>query len=397
MTGLQRRKQRASDARTRFVCLTLLLCLGVIRSPAQTDKPGLISRLDQVPDTAFPRTNEIPCKVRSFKPSLDLEFRLHTGYWVEIPFKAMAGPATVWKLLLVVEPISPESAEPVEIEQFIEAGAIPPTVKGKIEMSGSFAVGEGAYRASWHLADRTGRHCSVAWDVEAKLARRDRDVPLALEPGEITPARVYLFRQEDPVDRSLGRGDLRLKVFLNLDSGSRRRATIRLWRIAPMMAVMRNLFRRTEFGEFALVAYSQEDQKILHREEYGEDFDFQSIGKAIRKLAPATVDFRDLAENSETNFIEDMLADELWGDDETDAVVFIGHEHWEGKKLPKDQLQQLAPLSAPVFYFNFARHPWKTTLGNAVKQWGGSQFRLRGPRDLLEAIDEVVSRTVTEQ
>ena len=164
-----------------------------------------------------------------------------------------------------------------------------------------------------------------------------------------------------------------------------------------MLAVMRNLFRRPEFGEFALVAYSQEDQKILHREEYGEDFDFRAIGKAIRKLAPATVDFRDLAPDSETNFIEDMLADELWGDDETDAVVFIGHEHWEGKKLPKDQLRQLAPLSAPVFYFNFARHPWKTTLGNAVKQWGGSQFRLRSPRDLLEAVGQVVEKTVAEQ
>ena len=356
-----------------------------------------MSRPERAPDSAFPRTTEIPCKVRNFQPRLDLEFRLHTGYWVEIPFKVMAGPETVWKLLLVVEPISPESAEPVEIEQFIETGAIPPTVKGKIEMSGSFAVGEGSYRAAWYLADRTGRHCSVAWDVEAKRARRDRNVPLAIEPGEIRPARVYLFRQEEPVDRSLAGGDLRLKVFLNLDSGSRRRATVRPWRIAPMVAVMRNLYRRPEFGEFALVVYSQEDQKILYREEYGEDFNFQAIGRAVRKLAPATVDFRDLARDSETNFIEDMLADELWGDDETDAVVFIGYEHWEGRKIPKNQLRQLAPLSAPVFYFNFARHPWKTTLGNAVKQWGGSQFRLANPRDLLEAVDEVVEKTVAEQ
>lgn len=399
MTRFGRWRQSLSGTRTGFVCLAVLLGLAAVPSPAQTGNSGLITRLDRdrVPDTAFPRTTEIPCKVRTFKPTLDLEFRLHTGYWVEIPFKAVAGPETVWKLLLVVEPITPEGAEPVEIEQFIETGAIPPTVKGKIEMSGSFAVGEGSYRAAWHLADRTGRHCSVAWDVEAKRARRDRDVPLALEPGEIRPARVYLFRQEDPVDRSLARGDLRLKVFLNLDSGSRRRATVRPWRIAPMVAVMRNLFRRPEFGEFALVAYSQEDQKILHREEYGEDFDFQSIGKAIRELSPATVDIRDLVQDSETNFIEDMLADELWGDDETDAVVFIGYEHWEGKKLPKSQLRQLAPLSAPVFYFNFARHPWRTTLGNAVKQWGGSQFRLTSPRDLLEAIDEVVEKTVAEQ
>ncbi|MDA1315969.1 MAG: hypothetical protein O2968_21815 [Acidobacteria bacterium] len=355
---------------------------------------GLMRELEARPELVFPRSREISCKVRDFKPRLDLEFRLHTGYWVEIPFRQLNGPATIWKVTLMVEPVSPESAKPMISEQFIETGPIPEHAKGTIEISGSFAAGEGEYRASWHFADLQGRYCSVAWDVTAKRSRGDRKVPLALAPGEVKTARMYLFRPEDPVDRSASGQALRLKVFLNLDTGSRQRATVRPWRIAPMLAVMRNLFRRPEFVEFALVAYSQEDQKVLHREDYGEDFDFQALGLAIRDLAPATVEFSDLRKDSETGFVEQLLAAELDSDDKADAIVFIGYEHWEGKKISKQSVQQMR-REVPVFYFNFARHAWTTTLGSVVKAWGGSQLRVRGPRDLVKAIDKVVEQSLT--
>lgn len=379
---------------TRLICLSLVACLVTTAAFGQAGNTTLIRELEQQPDLTFVRTKQLSCKVKKFKPRLDLEFRLHTGYWAEIPFKELIGPETVWRMQLVVEPISPESAQPVTIEQFVETGAVPETVKGKVEMSGSFAVGEGSYRVTWHLTERFGRYCSLAWNIEAKRGRRDRDVPLALEPGEIRPALTYLFRQEEPVDRSLAGGDLHLKVFLNLDTGSRRRATVRPWLIGPMVAVMRNLFRRPEFGAFALVAYSQEDQKVLYRSDYGEDFNFQAMGSAVRQLAPATVDFRDLARGSETNFIEKLLSDELQNDDRTDAIVFIGYEHWEGKKIPKERVTLFEPPRAPVFYFNFAWHPWNTTLGKAVREWGGSQFRIRSPRELLQAVEKVVEDTM---
>lgn len=379
---------------TRLLRLAIVVCLGATAVFGQSGNAALIRELEQRPDLTFVRTKQLSCKVRKFNPRLDLEFRLHTGYWVEIPFKELIGPETVWRMELVVEPISPESAQPVTIEQFVETGAVPETVKGTVEMSGSFAVGEGSYRATWHLTERFGRYCSVAWNVQAKRGRRDRDVPLALEPGEIKPARQYLFRQEKPVDRSLAGGDLHLKVFLNLDTGSRRRATVRPWLIAPMVAVMRNLFRRPEFGEFALVAYSLEDQKVLYRSDYGQDFNFQAMGSTLRQLAPATVDFRDLARDSETNFIEELLSGELRSDDRADAIVFIGYEHWEGKRIPKQRVTLFEPPRAPVFYFNFAWHPWNTTLGKAVREWGGSQFRIRNPRELLQAVEKVVEDTV---
>ena len=369
--------------------LALLAAAPAVAQPAI----GLMRELEPRPELIFPRTQELSCKVRDFKPRLDLEFRLHTGYWVEVPFKQLIGSSTVWKITLMVEPVSPESAKPMITEQFIEIGPIPDHVKGSVEMSGSFAAGEGEYRASWHLADLHGRYCSVAWNVTAKRSRRDRHVPLVLEPGEVKTARMYLFRPEDPADRSASGKALRLKVFLNLDTGSRQRATVRPWRIAPMIAVMRNLFRRPEFAEFALVAFSQEDQKVLHREEYGEDFDFQALGLAVRELSPATVEFSDLRKDSETGFIEQLLAAELDSDEKADAIVFIGYEHWEGKKISKQSVRRMR-REVPVFYFNFARHAWTTTLGNVVKAWGGSQFRVQGPRDLVKAIDKVVEQSV---
>ena len=372
--------------------LSLLAATPMAGQPAG----GLMRELEVDPELAFSRDQPLACKVRTFKPQLDLEFRLHTGYSVAIPFRQLIGPATVWKLTLMVEPVSPESAEPMVTDQFIETGAIPGHVKGTIQMSGSFAVGEGEYRASWHLVDLQGRYCSVAWDVSAKRSRGNRKVALALEPGEVKPARMYLFRPEEAVDRSLSEPALRLKVFLNLDTGSRRRATVRPWRIAPMIAVLRNLFRRPEFAEFALVVYSQEDQKVLHREDYGDDLNFQALGLALRKLAPATVEFGDLERNSETGFIEQLLAEELAFDDQADAIVFIGYEHWEGKKISKENVQEMR-RKVPVFYFNFARHAWKTTLGNAVKAWGGSQFRLQGPRDLVKAVDKVVEKSIAAE
>ena len=376
-----------------LIAVWLVMCWVVVVAAGQ-GRPGFARELEGDSESAFSRTQPLTCKVRNFKPRLDLEFRLHTGYWVEIPFKQLIGPGTVWRMTLMVEPVSPEGAEPMVVEQFLETGPIPDHVNGTIEMSGSFAVGEGEYRASWHLVDALGRYCSVSWDVKAKRRRRDRQVPLALQPGEVRPARVYLFRPEEPVDRSASERALRLKVFLNLDTGSRRRATVRPWRIAPMVTVLRNLFRQPEFARFSLIAYSQEDQKVLHRQGYGEGFDFQALGLALRKLAPATVNFGDLRRHSETNFVEQLLTEELGSDDLADAVVFIGYEHWEGKKISNERVEKIRRTQAPVFYFNFARHGWTTTLGGAVKAWGGSQFHVSRPRDLLKAVEKVVEKSV---
>ena len=113
--------------------LAILFCLGATAVLGQVGNATLIRELEQWPDLTFVRTKQLSCKVKKFKPRLDLEFRLHTGYWVEIPFKELIGPETVWRMQLVVEPISPEIAEPVTIEQFVETGAVPETVKGTVE------------------------------------------------------------------------------------------------------------------------------------------------------------------------------------------------------------------------------------------------------------------------
>ena len=335
---------------------------------------------------------EIRCRADKQDPILDFEFRFFTRYTLIIPVKDLVGPARTIHLSVDVTPLDLEGAEPVRFENETAIDAIPEDAGGKVEVNASFVTGEGRYHVNWQLKDSLGGHCSVEWTVQAKLGRREDAVRLTIAPGEVGDSRVYLFRPEKvESDASLGR-PLRVKVFLNFDPWRRRaRASVRLYEFAARVAALRAISRHPRIGEVGMVVYSVEEQDVLGRHGLQNYFDYALLETAIDALTPGLVDISQLGRDKTRDFFTEMLEDELPAEEPVDAYIFLGPDAEWGRRAPRERLAEIGELGVPVFALLSNQAPWRGLIGNTVKALGGVQFRFVGPRDLAEALEDIVS------
>ena len=75
------------------------------------------------------------------------------------------------------------------------AGPIPPG-RNEFQLRDSFAVGPGRYKVQWILVDSSGPSCYVEREIQAELRKKDSDLPLRAQPGEVVDSRLRLFRPE---------------------------------------------------------------------------------------------------------------------------------------------------------------------------------------------------------
>jgi len=337
----------------------------------------------------LPTPGEIRCRARAFRPFLGFQFRFLSGYFIEVPVRDLAGPPNELVISVTVRPISVEDREPVSFSREFQTRAIP-NRRGTVELSGSLALGEGKYDIQWQLHDRFGRFCSESWTVEAKLKKKDRSIPMVLGPGEVAPSVVFLFRKEVSVRGGPGEKKLRIKLLVSMDVRRRRQVTLRLWQYSRLVAILRSLSRNPSLVEFSLTAFSLEDQQILYQQDYAHSINFPALGEGLGGLTPATVNFDELGKTKEQEFLASLLATEVGGDKEADAYVFVGSDVRFGKKIPKETLAPLTNPVAPVFYLNSARYPWRGMIGNAVKTLKGTEYKIRRPREVADAVVKMV-------
>ncbi len=383
------------------VAIPLAILLLAPSGVAQTDSPpssptDANASTDAVPPFLagpfpgdLPEPGEIRCRARAFKPFLGFEFRFLSGYLIAIPIRDLAGPANELLISVTVRPVSVEGREPVSLNREVQRRALPDR-RGVLELSGSLALGEGKYDIQWQLRDRFGRFCSQSWTVEAKLSRKDRGVPLILRPGEVAPSVVFLFRQELSVRGGPADKKLRIKLLVSMDLRRRRQVTIRLWQYSRLVAILRSLSRNPSLVEFSLAAFSLEEQQILYQQDYSDSINFPALGAGLRGLTPVTVAFEQLGKTKEQEFLAKLLAEEVGGDKEADAYVFVGSDIRLGKKIPKETLAPLTNPGAPVFYLNSTRYPWRGMLGNAVKTLKGTEYKILQPRQVSNAVEKMV-------
>ena len=344
----------------------------------------------------------LPCKAAVREPQLDFEFRFFTGYMVRVPAREMLGKERPIAIQITVTPLDVESAEPVKMQRSEVAGPIPEHLRNQtVEISGSFVVGEGRYAVLWQMYDSLGAYCEVEWRIHAKRRRGERDLRLSIAPGEIGESRVYVFRpqrldaaakQPDPLD---------LKIYLNLDPWRRRRGrsatSIRLFEFVPRLAVLRALARHPAVGRVALVAYSVEEQTVYHRQELDARIDFPEIEKAIENLSPAFVSIDQLGKERPREFFADTLASDFPGEERVHAYVFVGPDAELGRSLPKSDVRAIERPAASVFMLQAYRAPWRGVIGNFVSDLGGKEYRFSSPKDLGEAVDDLLGRAVRKQ
>ena len=332
------------------------------------------------------------CGASVYEPRLNFEFRFITGYQVAIPARQLAGPKRAAIARLRVIPIEPAGAKPVELTNTGAFPEITERARGEVIIDGSFAVGPGRYRVEWLIVDSNDRACGLTWEIEAKLSRRDRAVKVQLEPGEVADSRLAMFRPESSeIDVNLGR-PLRVKVLLNLDVWSQRRASVRLFEFMPRLSALRAISRHPRIGEVSLTAFSVDEQRIYLRHGLQDHFDFPGLRPAIDEISPAIISFEQLGKDKSREFLTDLLLEEIPGEEPVDAYIFLGPDPLFGGRADKKDLQQIGPLAAPTLYLNFARAPWKGMIGAATKALGGKQIRYRDPRELAEGVAELVER-----
>ena len=345
-----------------------------------------------LPSAALPAVESTPvqCRIRFMPPSLDFEFRFFTGFTAGIPVRELIGDARVTGIRLTVTPLSIEAAKPMVLDHTLEIGPIPDHFKGEAQLRGSFVVGEGRYHVRWDLQDALGHFCSVEWEVEAKLAKSQKDLAVSMRPGEMGDSRVYLFRPEasviDPTTRPLD-----IKVFLNFDVWRRRESAVRvrLWEYSRRIATLRALARNPRIGKISLIVYSLEEQEVFYRHGLQDSIDFAPMEEAIEKLSPAFVAFEQLGQHKERDFFGEVLLAETRNED-VDALVFIGPDFQFGKRLSKDDEMLLRRTPAPAFYFKTNGGPWKGLVGRAIKAMRGQEIAIYSPGRLAKAVERVV-------
>jgi hypothetical protein len=338
---------------------------------------------------------DLACTVTPVKPALGFDLRLHAGYEVIVPLKDLAGSEGALNIVFRVTP-DLHKDQPVYFSQRVRMPPIAEDAKGEVEMEGSFDLGEGAYHVDWLMRDPAERVCSSYWDVEAALADSDKEVSLVVLPGELRATDLEPFREEPPVERIQPDRPLSVKVLLNVAPQRMNSVVLRPLDVKALVSILRSVYREPRIGTFSVVAFNLQQQRVIFRQETASRIDFPALGTAVDSLALGTVDIRRLAEkNGDTQFLSNLVRREVGGS-KFDAVVFAGPKALLEENVPAEDLKQMGQVDSPMFYMNYILDPqaapWRDAIGNVVKFFRGAEYTISRPKDLWNALTEMVTR-----
>ena len=340
---------------------------------------------------------ELSCTVTPVKPILDFDLRYHAGYTVSVPLKELAGAENVLNILFRVTPLD-RGGEPSYFIQHFKVPMIEDDAGGDAQLEGSINLGEGNYHVDWMMRDRTESVCSFYWDMEAVLAQKDREIHLETPAGNVEAAHQEQFTEEPPVSRLMS-SPLKIKVLVNFAPQNYNASAFRPRDTMALVSILRRLARQPEFGKFSVVAFNIQEQRVLYRQDSEDSIDFPALGEALRTIKLGTVDTRRLQQkHGDTDFLTELIQNEMKGPDHPDALVFAGPKVMLDASVPEDSLKPLTGIDYPVFYVNYALNPnaipWRDSIGRAIRVFRGTEYTISKPRDLWFSMSEMVSRIV---
>ena len=348
---------------------------------------------------------ELSCRVDKIDPILSFDFRFHAGYNLEIPLDELSGEHNRLTMIFRVTPTEPEGA-PFYFVQGIRVPSIPEDAEGDTELSGTFDLGEGKYDIAWMARDAHGNRCTDYWDLEADLSRGQQDIQMEIAPGTAEESRGRQFLPEPLTERTPG-ASRHIKFLVNVAPQDQDSSALQSLDTLGVIMMMRRMMRNPEFTRFSVVAFNMEDQEIFYRQPETDEIDFPSLGKAVRKVEPGTVKLDTLEDkHSETKFLRDLILKEMEppaeGGGAPDVIIFAGPKHLLDDNIDDDDLKPLAKqVHIPVFYVNYnlipKEVPWRDGIGNAIRVFDGKEYAVHRPRDLQEAIADMVDRIVNSK
>jgi len=400
-----RRRTRESAVglhfRLTFALIALPLSLGGLHGQTMLNGPGgapnILGTDLAVLEVREPR-RDLYCTVSPQKPSLGFDLRFHAGFDITIPLKELAGMENLLTILFRVAPSSRLDSPVYFVKQY-HVPHIEDDARGEVTLQGTFDLGEGKYKVDWLMKDRSERVCSSFWEAEAQLSSKDKGVALTLEPTEIAPTDEEPFLPQPFSARADGDNGLNLKVLVNFAPQNAQSATLQETDTSALVSLLRCMQRDPRIGKFSVVAFNTQEQKVLYRQDHAAQIDFPAIGEAVRSLHLGRVDFTRLAhKNSESEFLANLLVQEIDAPEKPDAFVIIGPKTVVDEPLPTEKLKSSPGPDFPLFYLNYnltpAVMPWRDAIGTAVHFFKGQEITISKPRDLWFAVTELISKVV---
>jgi hypothetical protein len=342
---------------------------------------------------------DLPCTVTPVKPVLDFDMRFHAGYEVQTPLKELAGAEN--QLTMVFRVTTDGHADsPVYFKQHYSVPSIEENAGGSALLQGSIELGEGKYHVDWLMRDRSERICSFHWDAEASIPSKDRPMTVDMPAGSVRPLESEPFKEEAPVERAKAAPPLNVKVMVNFAPQDSASSTLQPFDTIALISILRSIARDPNIGEFSVVAYNMQEQRVIYRQESASHIDFPALGQALTSVNLGTVDLKRLSQkHGESEFLSRLLTAEVREDKKVpDAVIFAGPKIMLDDGLPNETLKQLADVKFPVFYMNYnlnpQGNPWRDAIGAAVKALKGAEFTIARPRDLFFSWTEIMGRIV---
>jgi hypothetical protein len=342
---------------------------------------------------------DVPCSVTPAKPVLGFDLRFHTGYEISIPLKELAGGENQLTVLFRVTPENRKD-DPSYFVQHFRVPRIDDDATGDATLDGAFDVGEGNYHVDWLLRDRSERVCSFYWDTEASLPSRDKQIELAIPPTAVQKAQLEQFNEEPPVERVQTAPLINVKLLVNFAPQNFESSTLRPLDTVALVSILRRISSEPQFRKFSLVAFNIQEQRVLYRQQSADRIDFPALGEAIHSMKLGTVDLRRLSQkHGDTEFLADLIKNEMRTDDHPDALIFAGPKIMLNEAVPQEALKPFADdVDYPVFYMNYNLNPqaapWRDSISRAVKVFRGTEYTITRPRDLWFSVSEMVSRIV---
>jgi hypothetical protein len=363
---------------------------------SQSGAPILLNGDMSVLEAGEPR-HDLECTVTPDKAALGFDLKFHAGFTISVPLKELAGPGD---LLSVLFRVTPKHAQgmPVYFSEQFRVPALQET-GGSATLTGAFDLGEGTYHVDWLMHDFEGRFCSSYWDVDATLSAKDKQVAMALPAWSVSRAEDENFQPEAPVMRTQD-APLNVKVLMNFAPQDQDSVSVDPIDAGALVSILRNLARNPQIGTFSLVTFNVQQQRVLYRQGASDHIDFPAMGDALKSLQMGTVNVHRLEhKDGATEFLSNLIRDETTvknGQQPPDALIFVAPKTLIDSSVPQDDLKQIGDPPFPVFYMNYTRDPvaapWKDAISRAVKFLKGREYSISGPRDLWNAVSEVVSR-----
>jgi hypothetical protein len=344
---------------------------------------------------------DLKCRVKPDKAFVGFDMRFHASYDVFVPLDDLQGLGNALSVLFRVSPEG-KPGDAVYFSQRIRVPEISEGAKGEVLLQGSFDLGEGKYKVEWLMRDQGERVCSDTWEVEAALERGDRDIQPSLAAGAIDASPATDFIAEAHVVKPAAADQLRLKILMNFAPQKALASALRPIDTSALTNILRLLGRDNRIAQLTLVAFNLNDERVIYRQDASETVNFPALGQSLNALNLGTVNLQQLADKaSGAKFLADLIETEVAAagrTGEVDAVIFAGPKTVLDEKVPSAQLRPLAADTPPLFYLNYAANPymapWRDTIGEAVKTLKGVEYTISRPRDLWNAVSEMVGHVV---